>query len=51
MDPVGDTDALPVTAGDGTTMHRRDCALIGHRDDLRPVGARTDLQACRVCRP
>ena len=24
----------PVTAGDGTTLHRRDCALIAHRDDL-----------------
>ena len=33
-----DVAALPVTAGDGTTMHRRDCALIAHRDDLRPVG-------------
>ena len=51
MDPVGDTAALPVTAGDGTTMHRRDCALVAHRDDLAPVGARTGLQACRVCKP
>ena len=42
----------PVTAGDGTTMHRRDCALIAHREDLRPVGEhQQDLVACRVCRP
>ena len=32
------SSGLPVTAGDGTTMHRRDCALIAHRDDLRAVG-------------
>jgi hypothetical protein len=43
---------LPVTAGDGTTMHRRDCALISHRDDLRPVGEdNSHLAPCRVCRP
>src|SRR5689334_23490982 len=29
-----DVSALPVTAGDGTTMHRRDCPLVAHRDDL-----------------
>lgn len=51
MDPVGDVDGLPVTAGDGTTLHRRDCSLIAHRDDLHPAGARADLQACRVCKP
>lgn len=50
--PEGDTSALPVTAGDGTTIHRRDCALIGHRTDLQPVGARSEgLVACRVCKP
>jgi hypothetical protein len=51
---AGDVDVsgLPVTAGDGTTMHRRDCALIAHRDDLRPVGEDNGhLTACRVCRP
>lgn len=32
-----DLAAIPVTAGDGTTMHRRDCALIAHRDDLQPI--------------
>jgi hypothetical protein len=47
-----DTAALPVTAGGGTTMHRRDCALIAHRDDLAPVGEdNANLVACRVCRP
>src|SRR6478735_6890261 len=47
-----DVAALPVTAGDGTTMHRRDCALIAHRTDLHPVGeANGHLTSCRVCRP
>lgn len=48
-----DISALPVTAGDGTTIHRRDCALIAHRDDLHPVPAESqgDLVGCRVCRP
>ncbi len=51
---AGDVDVsgLPVTAGDGTTMHRRDCSLIAHRDDLRPVGEDNGhLTVCRVCRP
>jgi hypothetical protein len=47
-----DVSALPVTAGDGLTMHRRDCSLVAHRDDLRPVGENNaHLTACRVCRP
>lgn len=47
-----DVAALPVVAGAGTTMHRRDCPLIAHRDDLRPVGENNaHLTACRVCRP
>lgn len=47
-----DVGAIPVTAGQGTTMHRRDCSLIAHRDDLQPVGERNEhLTACRVCRP
>ena len=47
-----DVDALPVTAGHGATMHRRDCSLVAHRDDLRPVGENSArLNACRVCRP
>ena len=41
-----------VIAGDGTTIHRRDCPLISHRDDLHPLtGAQTGLITCRVCRP
>ncbi|MCR1782036.1 hypothetical protein KVF89_05775 [Nocardioides carbamazepini] len=47
-----DVGAIPVVAGGGTTMHRRDCALIAHRDDLAPVGEdNAHLAACRVCRP
>ncbi|HEY1117495.1 MAG TPA: hypothetical protein VGE43_07300 [Acidimicrobiales bacterium] len=47
-----DVGAIPVTAGDGTTLHRRDCSLIAHRDDLRPAGADApNLTACRVCKP
>lgn len=47
-----DVSAIPVTAGDGTTLHRRDCALVAHRDDLRPVGEdNAHLSPCRVCRP
>jgi hypothetical protein len=47
-----DIAALPVTAGDGTTMHRRDCSLVAHRADLHPVGeSNAHLTACRVCRP
>lgn len=47
-----DVSAMPVTAGDGTTMHRRDCSLIAHRADLVPIGeANGHLTACRVCRP
>lgn len=41
-----------VLAGSGSTVHRRDCPLINHRDDLRPLtGKETDLGTCRVCRP
>lgn len=47
-----DLGAIPVVAGDGTTMHRRDCSLIAHREDLTPVGEdNAHLTACRVCRP
>lgn len=51
-----DVSALPVTAGDGTTIHRRDCPLIAHRADLHPLGAQAGegdphLAPCRVCRP
>lgn len=47
-----DLDGLPVTTQGGTTVHRRDCSLVAHRDDLVP--AREDdprLTGCRVCRP
>lgn len=41
-----------VLAGNGSTVHRRDCPLINHRDDLRPLtGNETDLGTCRVCQP
>jgi hypothetical protein len=47
-----DLGAVAVLAGSGTTVHRRDCALIAHRDDLRvPDGSETGLTTCRVCRP
>jgi hypothetical protein len=46
-----DTSALPVVAGNGTTIHRRDCALIAHREDLSPAGDNPNLTACRVCKP
>jgi hypothetical protein len=46
------TDESLVLAGAGSTVHRRDCALIAHRDDLRPLtGDETGLGTCRVCRP
>jgi hypothetical protein len=33
-------------------VHRRDCPLIAHRDDLRPLtGDEVDPNLCRVCRP
>lgn len=53
VDVGAEASTLPVTAGDGTTIHRRDCALVAHRTDLRPVSAeRQDgLVACRVCKP
>jgi len=46
-----DLAAVPVTAGEGTTLHRRDCALVAHRDDLRAAGDNPNLTPCRVCRP
>jgi hypothetical protein len=47
-----DVSGMPVTAGDGTTMHRRDCSLIAHRADLHPIGEDNGhLTQCRVCRP
>ena len=47
-----ETSGELVLAGNGSTVHRRDCPLINHRDDLRPVtGNESDLGTCRVCRP
>ena len=47
-----DAGAVRVVAGEGTTVHRADCSLIGHRDDLRPAGPDAPgLTACRLCKP
>ncbi|MCW2751649.1 MAG: hypothetical protein JWR83_2759 [Aeromicrobium sp.] len=48
-----DVGAAPVVAGTiGASVHRRDCRLIAHRDDLRPVAERdVGLSPCRVCNP
>ncbi|MBF4161498.1 hypothetical protein [Nocardioides acrostichi] len=47
-----DVSGLPVVAGEGSTMHRRDCTLIAHRSDLAPVGENNaHLTTCRVCKP
>jgi hypothetical protein len=52
LDAVADPGAVPVLAGSGSTVHRRDCALIAHRDDLHVLtGTERDLATCRVCRP
>jgi len=51
-DTLADPGAVPVLAGAGSTVHRRDCALIAHRDDLHVItGREADLATCRVCRP
>jgi hypothetical protein len=51
-DKVADPGAVPVFAGEGTTVHRRDCPLISHRDDLRVLsGTERNPTTCRVCRP
>src|SRR3982074_2573627 len=47
-----DAAEIPVVAGEGTTVHRRDCSLIAHRSDLRVLqGTEEDLSTCRICRP
>lgn len=44
--------AETVAAGSGTTVHRRDCRLVAHRDDVRPVAAdEPGMRPCRVCMP
>src|SRR3954454_9601996 len=49
---MADPGAVPVLAGAGSTVHRRDCPLIAPRDDLHVLtGAEPDLGTCRVCRP
>lgn len=49
---MADPGAVPVLAGAGSTVHRRDCALIAHRDDLHVItGQEVGLATCRVCRP
>jgi hypothetical protein len=49
---LAEPGAVPVLAGAGSTVHRRDCALIAHRDDLHVLtGNETDLGTCPVCRP
>jgi ABC-type Fe3+ transport system permease subunit len=49
---LADPGAVPVLAGAGATVHRRDCPLIAHRDDLHVLtGQESDLGSCRVCRP
>jgi hypothetical protein len=47
-----DPGAVLVVAGSGSTVHRADCPLVAHRDDLRPAGPDAPgLTACRVCKP
>lgn len=49
---IADPGAVPVLAGDGSTVHRRDCQLIAHREDLSVLtGHERDLTTCRVCQP
>jgi hypothetical protein len=49
---AADAGAVPVFAGEGTTVHRRDCALIAHRDDLKVMtGTEVNPTTCRVCKP
>lgn len=47
-----DPGSIAVVAGSGTTVHRADCSLIQHRDDLRPAGPdAAGLTQCRLCKP
>jgi hypothetical protein len=49
---IADPGAVPVLAGEGSTVHRRDCQLIAHREDLHVLtGHEHDLTTCRVCQP
>jgi hypothetical protein len=48
-----DVGARPVVAGaNGASVHRQDCRLIAHREDLRPFSERDSrLTPCRICNP
>jgi hypothetical protein len=47
-----DPGSVLVLAGEGTTVHRADCPLVAHREDLRPAGPDAPgLTACRLCKP
>lgn len=47
-----DAGAVLVVAGSGSTVHRRDCSLVSHRDDLAPAGPDAPhLTPCRLCKP
>lgn len=50
--PVREPGAVLVVAGSGRTVHRSDCSLIAHREDLVPAGGDApDLAPCRLCKP
>lgn len=50
--PARDAGSVLVVAGTGRTVHRSDCSLIAHRDDLVPAGGDApDLAPCRLCKP
>lgn len=53
LEAAADPGAVLVVAGEnGAAVHRRDCKLIAHREDLRVLtGAETGLTPCRVCSP
>ena len=47
-----DPGGVLVVAGEGSTVHRADCPLVAHREDLRAAGPDAPgLTACRVCKP
>jgi hypothetical protein len=47
-----DAGGVLVVAGNGSTVHRADCALVAHRDDLHPPGGDApNLTPCRLCKP
>lgn len=50
--PARDAGSVLVVAGSGRTVHRGDCSLVAHRDDLVPAGGDApDLAPCRLCKP